>query len=855
MSTLPDRSTGHAIQIEAFGDNENDLSGSLYVTDNIPVTGQTTGSILNAYTLKQHLIEPSDGKSVTQNPYSSKVKASSYTFNLRMHDDIATTFFNTEERSFVKLDGDISIDEETSFTVNSTDFTAPGVLWIDNEAIYIDGSSGGDTYSIGQRAVYGSIKREHGDGTLVFNEFPNFENKKVRLYSYDLTKDIDSRELIQRWTGVIKNSDVVNISTNQNGTILQIPSSDPLSKRDDWVVNKDRNQLTLKEDLDFVAVNNPDRAGVSGLPGGLGQFQKLHKDTSYDTERAVSFWKVDPDKDQKLEESILYKRDEDNNTDTATVLDSPLKISEDGSNEISGRMSECFVIDEAMDNPSAGSQTPLEWSSSTWPLTQANLDAQAAGISSPINDAFLNILPYHPIAIDAAMIFSTSRQDRRADLFNIYNPPWALDLRWLMAGEQGSDAISKAWDLIKKTSGIQIQQLLLGWEPDPIQWLKWSEKHLLEPVGFKRVLTQEGELSWSRRDVSSIVDFSEAQGRPSVEAISKSDNQAGILKWNPVAEKRISTVIGEYDVKPWDDITDLVSATSTKGDIGRSSISLDEDATLQLGSWRKQQAKKWVENRLSLQSFADPIIRIEVQDYNEINNRVTSNLDLNYDLGEKLIVDNIPVDRAWLVDTDGNRVKNIQAEPQWIGQIIGRYYNPRTLTYELDLFLANYLDNTAPRLRAPSMIVHDIGEAGGELPDDEYLYGPEEEVITPKYSDYGDFDRDLNHFHIGDEVEIWSQNGATKRILTNGPYIVVSLTNAKTAPDGLTRNAMELENQDGNNPDLTDIEDGDVIRLAEFSDYDSDFLDNVSRAFVYLCSDNSKLSEGGSDEEDPDRFA
>jgi len=843
---------GHGVQIGGLGSETGDLAGALYVTDNIPQSETISGLYgPETFELRPDLMDPSGGKGVHMSIYNDRLKSSAYTFEFRLHDHIAKRFFNMASRSSVFLKAPLK-DGDSVIEVNDTSgFSTPAVVHIQTEAIYVDGtttSNGNPALTIANRGVYGTASSRQKQGALLFNDIPSLENRPIRLFSYD----VRAGSLHQRWMGIIKNSNVTNIKTAQNGTILKVPSSDPLSKIDDWVVNKERHSFDFKDGgLKYDHGRDLLRADSVSMTSTSPLETELHKrdDIPFND---TGFFKLEPGDDQTLKEPTLVRiAGGDDGTSllpfiTENVLGCPLEIGEKPKNLRNsaialsgGQAKECMVVDPSLDAP-ANQQDPTNWSSSTWPLIKVNEDASGVG---PADSEILDRLPYHPLAIDAAVLLSTDSEARDASRFDVFVGGWSIDLSWLFAGDGGQDAIDTAWEIINKTPQAAIDQLVIGWEDSPLTWMEWSNENLLSPNGIKRSLTQEGELTWSMRGIGDIEDYSAAITTPNIDPITKPEDKPGVLEWSPAAEKRVSAVRGDYDDLPWKEGSREVLSTSNKGDVGRNANSLDEDATIKLGVYRSvQKARVIVQERLELQSFADPMIRVEAQDPNLLSG------SLSFDLGARVMLGQLPLDRAWLVDTDGDRITQINADPQWMAQIVGRYYNPSRMTYELDLFLANYADNVLGRQRAPSMIVHEKGTAGTSGTN--WLFGP----LSTTDTDYGGAKADVAHFHSNDEVALWTQNFSAQRSQTDPPYRVNQIQQSKTAPTGANRWAIELVDSSVTAADLSAVQTGDVVRLDSYSAYDSDFIAGVNRAFAYLASDNDKLGEGGSNETEADRF-
>lgn len=850
-NTKQTKTKGHLLQIEGIGDNTDDLAGVLYATDNIEIEDIdqiiTASGSSDTFKVKEHFINPESGKGVVQSPYSTDITLSSYTFELRLHDDIAKTFFNVAERSSIFLEESISSTATGAGALKVNDnstISTPAVIWIDSEAIYVDGKTGGN-FDIAQRGVYGTTESDHigsddavGDGTLIFDSNPSFAQRKVTLYSYDP----EAEELNQRWQGTITENNVQNITSNNNGTRLRIPTSDHFSISDDFVINKERNTINI-QDSDIEIIVGPNFTATNGVQIS----SSVNKSSDYQS-NGTAFWKVDPNPDTVLQDPTLIATTGGSPGFKTNVLGAPVNQDADTSEENrttvntleGGQLHECLVVDRNLDEFGLFSTNLF---SSTYPL--------ALGPStSTISSNFLTITPYHPVAIDAAVMLSTKEDVSDPDNFDIFKGNWGLNLREIFKGNNGQGAIDDAWDIIKQTPWAKIDQMIVGWDPDPLTWIEWSNKYLLEPIGVKRILTDNGELSWGFVNRSDVLDLSEAFSTPKAAPITNPGDSPGTLKWNPNAEKRIDSVRAEYDKLPWQEPS-VVVQTTRKGNIAKSINTLDEDVKLKLDLYRSTiKAITFTSDRLNAQAFADPIIRVRLQDYEERNKIAGFSNDLNFDLNSKIFLEDIPIDRAWLVDTNGERIKSITTDPQWLGQIVGRYYDPTNSTYELDLFLSNYVDNDILKWRAPSMIIARFGSGetsdilfgvpqGGS--DDSSTYGIPENYLSDKEN--GTSEGDAGFFNVDDEVEVWTQYG--KKINgVNEPYIVDQI-----ASDG-TSYGLLLTDQDGNSPNFGNFSKGDVVRLAEYDDYDSDFLTGIENAFVYLANEDDSVSG-----DDPQRYA
>jgi hypothetical protein len=103
-----------------------------------------------------------------------------------------------------------------------------------------------------------------------------------------------------------------------------------------------------------------------------------------------------------------------------------------------------------------------------------------------------------------------------------------------------------------------------------------------------------------------------------------------------------------------------------------------------------------------------------------------------------------PLQDAWLVDADGQRVSDVTG-PSWIGMVTGRAWDLSNHSYTLTLLLLGYRVGAYVRERAPAAVV--VSWNAGTL------------TATVEASTFGGAPTDPQTFLPGDEVALYERDG------------------------------------------------------------------------------------------------
>jgi hypothetical protein len=256
---------------------------------------------------------------------------------------------------------------------------------------------------------------------------------------------------------------------------------------------------------------------------------------------------------------------------------------------------------------------------------------------------------------------------------------WGMGLRF-------SDFDQPAILTVIKETAPDVDQLVLGWdgEPVPIEPLICST--LLLPGGYHLATKENGQIYFASFRLPNIDDLANA---PVVLAIPQT------LEEDMVIEDQATSVVAEIGGTPWAD-PDLLSidiVTGQRTDTTRSAAY--ESASqfpidFQTIARTREDIVPEVLERLGVARLGPPRISIR-------STRLSGD---TYDLGRWYVLD-IPVEDWWAANGD---INPDPPEELRLGYLVSRQYNIENATYDLT-FLSHKDDGRVSRMRAPAGLV------------------------------------------------------------------------------------------------------------------------------------------------------
>lgn len=329
--------------------------------------------------------------------------------------------------------------------------------------------------------------------------------------------------------------------------------------------------------------------------------------------------------------------------------------------------------------------------------------------------------PYHPLTIAAALLFSdASDSDEDALVFNVMHPSCTLGVGFLADFGQ--------WDaLIRKTSHIEVDQLVLFWDSAQLDVFTFITRELLPAYGFLIAADAQGRLRPVQIGLADIEQYATA---PQVTPIS------GTWEWTLSAHGALDAIDATIGALPW--APGRTVEVSAQGVRDPSS-----------GSRATRLAK-----RAEVDANYPTIAASAAESYGAA--RLANTLAWRYD-GLPVVSCLLQADEPWYVgqyvrvlkpagllspilfDADGQRVDTLWDTAALIGQIIKLRRDLTRNRYEVDLLLTNYSYGKAARWRAPAARIKSRTGTGTYL-------------IEGTTSDFGEAVSDALSMAAGDDV-------------------------------------------------------------------------------------------------------
>jgi len=351
------------------------------------------------------------------------------------------------------------------------------------------------------------------------------------------------------------------------------------------------------------------------------------------------------------------------------------------------------------------------------------------GLTTGGGQPFKDIYKYHPVAICAAFLLSTPSTLPNPNSFDVFHHNWSLNIP-----EAFSPAsISAIHDLIVANPWDQIQYLVLGKGGQPVVIMDVI-REILQTYGYRLSIDNEGFLTFTKVGMINVEQRSVALNN-NITAIA-----SDLLSITDGSADTTPRILGKFGETPFYDGATVEISTQFDGTypliatLNDNEFSVNARTIAEVGELRTQ-----LESKALLMDFQTPRLKI----------RVPSDTGIDLGLGQWLNLNDLPLTNAWVFDSDGNRLTSLGSATnvRWVGQIIGRRYLIPENAYEIELFFLN--DANPIRWRAPSLRITGAPQTVNTR------LGTQDQGESP----FGNDDYDSNTFTVGDEVQIYNQDG------------------------------------------------------------------------------------------------
>lgn len=702
MTTVRKRSM--AIAIEGVGSDTSKSKGIAWAYGQRPTSGQLASidyEWVGGAKTGSGLADPIRTISTSVDPFTAEVTSGGYMASMHFDDTVALHLARHETYTTLYLDSAITSSDTTVVIQsdiilgdeNGLDGT---VIWIDDEAILLGTESGSTgSYSGCTRNYFSTYAQPHDAGVLAFTSNPYLNGRRYKLLLFD---HAGSGTLTEIDRGLIEVK-----STSPDGTKFNLGCKQLISAISGAEVNTSAVDLrrawkgVCYEQEGFSKMQHASIA--LNLYGGrygkrLAKTGDAVHSQYYQVSGGVARLNVTTSSGV---DSTSFVNGEFVNLSGSAVEINVEDGSQHGDVEKNEPVHEIFYINRLADESGGTVASPSDAYSPTRDLAHPTSGAQ---------------LIFHPIAIPLALMTSspaTSPASGGNDFADVLGWQWGLGLPY-------EDIDSNVETVLEDTREMKVDQLLLGWDGQPINpWQVFKDLALL--FGMMPSITTEGKLDVRRFRELTIGDLIEISSDSSrvLTAIPST------LSWTPSSVSAISQITGEVGGLPWltaDRITvnSITTADDRPGASIRSKLqSSRTNSTLDFHPFRSlNSARNRAISLVQLRYRPLPTLSIKVNGQSP-------------QIGEVVQVSDIPVEDAWFPGSDGTRVaisSSSSIDFKTFGMIISRKYNIIEDNTEISMLMTGYTLNGISRYRAPSAKVVSVAS----------------NVITVEASEFGSAD-------------------------------------------------------------------------------------------------------------------
>lgn len=733
----------------------------------------------DSYAFKPNMLASTPQLSSTDlDIFTSKIRSGSVTIKLNANPDVSTRLLgqNISRRPNARFTADV--DTVTS-TVSITGGPTVGEFYyVGEEVIQINSDLGGGSYQV-VRSCGETQAQEHKSGDGLYIKPNYWIGRTVKIVVMDFENNFNTNPVFSNtptdvrvvWRGYLSAAP----ASVQGTTTIEIKADDLLSILNRIEVNKYRFSFSTNEALTGYLGSN-DLVGLLGL--------LANDEPSFEGQTRV----------------LKYNDYLANNEARAIQIGGSLGVSYGRNIGTSAKLSSpAFVDKEVVTGPF--------YELAVWSKV---LDAEVNDLTgSYISPTYNMPFPYHPLTI-AGVLLASSRRTENSDLdqFDVMAPNFSAGIGFLMD--------LNVWtSLIRETNEVEVDQLILGWDGEPVNLLKVILEQMLPAYGFAITLNGDGRIIPIR---TGIADIQQLVGAEITMPLPE------YWEWKNIGSEVLDQIVAVVGETPWQQGTAvIVNGLSERTDVSGRTTRL---------------------NDLNKIEFNFPTIA-QAGSLNYATSRLTNVLIWRFD-GLPQITMRLPANEAWycgqwivlnkpsglitpiLYDLDGNRSDDWE-DYRYIAQITSVRPNIESQYYEVKVVLANYVFAKLAKYRAPSCrIKEDLGSGFYKI-----------EGLT---SDFNAPESDAVKFAEGDEIELYDKTLKRKdgisdviSVYFDDPDYVIEMVDVSFDPAPAV---------------------GDWIIISQSTSYSNPLRFGVPFPYPFVfMTDDVTLDRPGSTTDIPDTFA
>lgn len=758
------------ISIEGLGRPSEAVSGSQgtvwALTGNAPTN--TNPDSEGDYTWTSGLVDFPTPSGQSATPETGEMQAGAFTAALHANEDQVTkVFLARQNRPVIFSDTDIT-KSATSFAVtDSSAVTTGDVIYVGAETMLVTGALD-DVVDV-ERGYWNSTAQRHGTGAGIYTRPPFTKNRAVTLWS-------SNGDAMYRRARTYLSS----VKGARGGTQLVLETEEAVSALSS--VKRMRAMPDLRQtgaiSLSASRVRSDEYDTVSvqyDASAFESKVSKLRNDAAASND-VITYMQIGggivPVTNVTLRDKSTY---------AAPFWDKnyiEFDFGDDG--EIDDSVYELAVWNRLANSPA---RAPYE----------------VSDLSAVVDN------PWHPVVIAGVLMCSTDSDEVEASDLDMIAGDVGLGVPWLF----GDEGIQAFIDVGNSLETRQIDQLVLGWDGDPVDVLGVAIKLMLS-AGYYLASNQQGYLIPKKFETLSVSAFVDAQTNNTIRVKWPRDGEP-VWSWDPGFSEAISEktgIIGKTPMYEGFSLSALAIGASARINTLVDPKVSDYDFSFYQLERGIDYATAFLQRQTAIMRNNQPRVTFEAHD------PVAAGTD--YSIGEWAILD-IPSDADPLVfNEDGTRRANTELDTSDLAVLItGREPARDFGAYKLTGRAVNY-GQSLGRFRAPSAVVQSWD-------------GTTNTITVKVTSEFSSDQSDEKGFTAGQQVQIYTSN------------LTLRTTTIQTVQDVSTVREIVLDGDFGVTPAA-----GDILELATYDNYThQDF--GTLRGYCYLADASDTLGSGGDD--------
>lgn len=782
--------------VEGIGMDTSSHAPSLYCSQYLSPIQYVTIDGKNYKCVPEVVLDYPQISASSFDPITGAVRSGSCTFGFTASDRMLRDFATQAQALKMATRVNLYVSATATQMQFVSNIASGKYYYLDQEVIYVDSLHSGTTYNV-VRGCGDTLPTVHQPGASLYDKPQYWIGRQIKIVELNLPDRIaqpvtpDSINIL--WSGYINSSPQLTNSTSR----IKIQASSNYDMI--FNISLNRNPLQLNKNATTTVWYFNDVYLLNPLQAD-SFFKGVGNNTLRETTRVYKYytWRDETHvRAVQVDQSLVFIYREQAGIGIGNIQ----KV-------FSKAMMGSPTLPESYDSE-LNQHVSLDSANYELLVWSKELDQQ---MDDFFGDAFLSPTyfcqyPYHPLTIALSMLVSTTGLTADPNTYDVLHPNWSIQVKDIID-------LSEWEDLMSRTSWMEIDQLVLGWDGEEFKPWDFITTKLLPAYSLALVPTSDGKLKPIQVGLADVGSYAQAPVIPP---------QPQKWDWELASGNATHNYLATVGTLPWS--AGKIVEVRGNSQIRDVSAYLNKDSTMKF-DW------PFLDKSSSQIYGLTQLLDLLTWRYEGLPT-ITFNLDAksNPTIGLGVLVRLAKPDGLIsfiLIDKDGNRVDDWAAIP-FVAQITSIRQDVKNGNLECKAMLVNYGVEKLAKWRAPGVRIK------SRLGSGQY-------IIEGLFSDFERSESDALTLTVGDEVVL-----STKTLGVKSTTVLVVTSITPSGSDYLVTFSSDWS------PVGTS---GDWIVLAKSSDYENTNVVGAIEPYPYVFMTNqTTLPRPSSGVTEPDIYA